>query len=229
MLANLTGEQFGRVLTPKMTGAWLLSRATRELDLDFFVLFSSVLSLWGGLGQAAYTAANSFLDALAATRRSAGLPATVFHWGPWADVGLDERWGRAGRVTVEAAGHVAAVSPRSASMSSSDSSTGSDPRSPCATRVWPEFLAQFSDASPLLPRAGTRRSRNAIAEVAPDETPERRVEIVRSHVGQVLGVDGDIPVSQPLNELGLDSLLAVNLANPAPASPAGARSRRRCS
>jgi surfactin synthase thioesterase subunit/NAD(P)-dependent dehydrogenase (short-subunit alcohol dehydrogenase family) len=210
VLANLTGEQFGRVMRPKMTGAWLLSRDTRQIDLDFFVLFSSVLSLWGGLGQAAYTAANSFLDALAATRRSAGLPATVFHWGPWADVGLDERWGRAGASLWKQRG-TSRLSPRiclDVLLRFLDAERS--PIAVCDTR-WPEFLTQFADAPPFF-RELAPAGRNAVAEVGPDESPDRRVEIVRSHVGQVLGVEGDIPVSQPLNELGLDSLLAVNLA-----------------
>ncbi len=222
VLANLTGEQFGRVLMPKMTGAWLLSRATRKIDLDFFVLFSSVLSLWGGLGQASYTAANSSLDALAATRRSAGLPAMVFHWGPWADVGLDERWGRAGASLWKQRG-TSRLSPQiclDVLLRFLDAE-----RSPivvCDTR-WPEFLAQFSEAPPFF-RELAPAARNTIAEVAPDETPERRVEIVRSHVGQVLGVEGNIPVTPAPQRARPRFTAGGEPGDPAPASPAGARS-----
>jgi surfactin synthase thioesterase subunit len=211
VLANLTREQFERVLRPKVTGAWLVSRDTRELDLDFFVLFSSVLSLWGGLGQAAYTAANSFLDALAALRRSAGLPATVFNWGPWADVGLAERWGRAGASLWKQRG-TSRLSPQiclDALLRFLDGERSQI--AVCDTR-WPDFLTQFSEAPPLF-RELAPAGRDSVAGAELDKTPERLVEIVRSHVGRVLGVDGAIPVSQPLNELGLDSLLAVNLAN----------------
>ena len=105
VLANLTWEQFQRVLMPKIVGAWLLSRCTRALDLDFFVALLFCPEPLGGLGQAAYTAANSFLDALAVFRRAAGLPATVLNWGPWADVGLAERWGAAGAALWKATGH----------------------------------------------------------------------------------------------------------------------------
>jgi acyl transferase domain-containing protein/surfactin synthase thioesterase subunit len=211
VLANLTGNQFERVLRPKVTGAWLLSRATRELDLDFFVLFSSVLSLWGGLGQGAYTAANSFLDALAALRRSAGLPATVFNWGPWGDVGLTERWGRAGISLWKQRG----TSPLSAEVALDILLRFLDGEltqlAVCDTR-WPDFLTQFSEAPPLF-RELVPASRDAVGAAEIGETPERLIEVVRSHVGQVLGMESAVPVSQPLNELGLDSLLAVNLAN----------------
>jgi surfactin synthase thioesterase subunit/NADP-dependent 3-hydroxy acid dehydrogenase YdfG len=211
VLANLTGDQFERVLRPKVTGAWLLSRATRELDLDFFVLFSSVLSLWGGIGQAAYTAANSFLDALADLRRSAGLPATVFNWGPWDDVGRAERWGRAGtslwkqRATSRLSAQICLdVLLRFLEGERSHLAV-------CDTR-WPEFLTQFPDAPPLF-RELAPVGQGAVVTAEMDQSPERLIEAVRSHVGHVLGVEGAIPVSQPLNELGLDSLLAVNLAN----------------
>src|SRR5262249_32251181 len=72
VLANVGWESWQRVLAPKIAGAWLLDRATRGCDLDFFVLFSSVLSLWGAIGQGAYTSANSVVDAFAAFRRAAG-------------------------------------------------------------------------------------------------------------------------------------------------------------
>jgi acyl transferase domain-containing protein/surfactin synthase thioesterase subunit len=211
VLANLTGEQFERVLRPKMTGAWLVSRDTRELDLDFFVLFSSVLSLWGGLGQAAYTAANSFLDTLAALRRAAGLPATVFSWGPWADVGLAERWGRAGTLLWKQRG-TSRLSPQICLDILLRFLDGERLQiAVCDTR-WQDFLTQFSVAPPLF-RELAPAGHEAVVSTETDETPARLIEIVRSHVGRVLGVEGAIPVSQPLHELGLDSLLAVNLAN----------------
>jgi len=211
VLANLTWEQYQRVLAPKIAGAWLLSLGTRALDLDFFVLFSSVLSLWGGLGQAAYTAANSFLDALAAFRRAAGLPATVFNWGPWAVAELGERWGQAGTALWKQRG-TSRLSPEICLDVLLRFLDGERPQLVVCDTRWEDFLGQFSDVPPLFRELAPAAPRTG-AGTGTGEPPEPLVELVRWHVARVLGVDGTIPVSQPLNELGLDSLLAVNLAN----------------
>jgi acyl transferase domain-containing protein/aryl carrier-like protein len=81
-------ERFRRVAAPKVEGAWNLHLQTRPDPLNFFILFSSVTSLFGSPGQSNYTAANAFLDGLAGYRRSLELPALSIHWGTWSEVGL---------------------------------------------------------------------------------------------------------------------------------------------
>ena len=211
VLANLTWEQMQRVLAPKIVGAWLLSRSTRDLNLDFFALFSSVLSLWGAVGQAAYTAANSFLDSLVALRRRAGLPATVFNWGPWADIGPKDRGGATGKAVWKQRG-TARLSPEVYLEVLLRSLNGSRAQlAVCKTR-WSDFVSQFDEVPPLFKElvSGAQRSPASLDALA---APEGLVEVVRSHVSRVLGVGAAIDITQPLNELGLDSLLAVNLTN----------------
>ena len=86
-LTNQTWDRFEEVLWPKILGGWQLHRATAPLDLDLFVLFSSRVGVMGNPGQANHAAANAFLDQLAGHRRALGLPGQAIAWGAWSDIG----------------------------------------------------------------------------------------------------------------------------------------------
>jgi len=75
--------KFRKVISPKAEGAWNLHEATRGIKLDFFVCYSSVSSVLGSAGQSNYAAANAFLDGFVHERRRQGLHGLSVNWGPW--------------------------------------------------------------------------------------------------------------------------------------------------
>jgi NADPH:quinone reductase-like Zn-dependent oxidoreductase/NADP-dependent 3-hydroxy acid dehydrogenase YdfG len=88
LLSQLSEADFEAVLSPKVQGSLNLDELSQGLNLDCFVLFSSVSSLFGNAGQSNYSAANAFMDGLAVQRRSKGLVATSIHWGAFGGVGM---------------------------------------------------------------------------------------------------------------------------------------------
>ena len=87
LLAQLDGDSIARVVGAKLVGAWNLHRETQHLPLTHFVLYASITTAIGNPGQANYVAANAGLEGLAALRRHMGLPATCIAWGPVGDAG----------------------------------------------------------------------------------------------------------------------------------------------
>jgi acyl transferase domain-containing protein/acyl carrier protein len=90
-LVDVDRDALLRVLDPKARGAWNLHEATHKLALDHFVLYSSIAALVGNPTQGSYAAANAFLDALAQLRRASGLAGTSVSWGVLGDVGVATR------------------------------------------------------------------------------------------------------------------------------------------
>ncbi|MDJ0763008.1 MAG: SDR family NAD(P)-dependent oxidoreductase [Myxococcota bacterium] len=88
VLTRLSTDQMKTVLAPKLLGAYCLHEATKNLSLDFFVMFSSLASLIGSPGQGNYAAANAWLDGFAHFRKALGLTATSVNWGAWLGVGM---------------------------------------------------------------------------------------------------------------------------------------------
>ena len=205
VIENLTSEIMDEVLQAKIAGAWTLHRATIAIDLDFFVLFSSIASLWGAGGQAAYAAANSFLNSLAHYRRTHGLPATVFNWGPWEDLAAAGRWGRV-TDTMWKQRATDRLENQEALNVMLGLRTGGPTQVAVIETRWAAFASQFATVPPLYyelvkPSGASEEEGGGSLESA-----------IRRHAAVVLGLS-TIDTKQPLNEQGLDSLLAITLAN----------------
>ncbi len=224
VVGELDWERFERVAQPKVTGAWLLHRHTLEFELDFFVLHSTVLSLIGSAGQANYTAANAFLDALGSHRRVLGLPATVINWTAWAEAGLATTAGRRNEEAWRAMG-LAYLPPDDGVELFARLMDPPVEHAAVAIADWPRYVRQFGRRPALYAHLAPEAPAAATANVPAADPParphdpglhERRiafVERVRQQVAEQMGFDEPIDSHRPLSELGLDSLMSVNVAS----------------
>ncbi|SNT60752.1 Acyl transferase domain-containing protein, partial [Actinacidiphila glaucinigra] len=217
VIASLDQERLSGVLHPKVDAAWNLHQLTQDMDLSAFVLFSSAAGVFGGAGQANYAAANVFLDALAAHRRSQGLAATSLAWGLW-DGGMAGEVARSGRGGVDAL-------TEEEGLALFD--TANATQAPVLVPMKLDLAALRAQAgSGMLPpllsglvRVPTRRAAKAgsaaagklarqLAALPQDERAEAVLDVVRGEVAGVLGhgsVD-QVPADRAFKELGFDSL-----------------------
>jgi len=87
LATELDGSNIAAILEPKLAGAVNLDQLTRDDPLELFLMFSSATTLLGAPGQGVYVAANLALEALARQLRAAGRPALTVGWGPIEDTG----------------------------------------------------------------------------------------------------------------------------------------------
>ncbi len=224
LAANLSTEQIRRVLAPKILGASHLDRLTRGKPLDFFVLYSSATTLFGNPGQASYVAANCFLEGLARSRRAEGLPATCIAWGPIGDVGYLARHpavkesllARMGSVAIESD---AALSVLEQAILENDSGAGvlefswRSLRRHLPTAGAPRFEELGTQSDEIPANGDRRRELKALArEMSAEELLALVGEVLRREVGEILRIPPDrLEARQPLRELGMDSLMGMEL------------------
>ncbi|MBI3928665.1 MAG: type I polyketide synthase [Armatimonadetes bacterium] len=216
---NLTRERLEGVFRAKIHGAWNLHLATLRQPLDFFILFSSNAAWFGAAGQGNYAASNTFLDSLAHHRRGLGLPALTVNWGPLGDVGYLARnpgvaaWLESGgskmitsAQALEALEKALRVNPTQVGVMNAD---------------W-TLLLKAMRGKPV-PRfesllASTRDSgETGLHHLEGLETGERRTALhplVMAQVARVLGTQPQrLDASQSLIDMGLDSLMSLQLRN----------------
>ncbi len=216
-LSNQSWPQMTDVLRPKLA-AWNLHRASTELPLDWFVLFSSASAVLGTPGQANYSAANAFLSALAAFRRSRGLPATSIEWGTWGEVGMAARNGdrrRFERMGLRLMAPAQALNALEQILSRDASNTVA------ISAEWPLLARHLGgNGVPLLledlvaaPQARKNETGvlDRIRELPAEQRRGELTDFLRREVMSVLGMNGPPESSASLFELGMDSLLVVEL------------------
>jgi NADPH:quinone reductase-like Zn-dependent oxidoreductase/SAM-dependent methyltransferase/acyl carrier protein len=222
-LAALTPERMRTVLGPKAHGGWLLHQATREMKLDCFVMFSSVSSIFGNPAQGNYSAANAFLDSLAHHRKALGLPALSVNWGVLGGEGFVARNERVADFLARQG--TIAISPGEATaLLESFLRAGSAQAISIRVdwRKWRQFFRGMQE-NPFLERifaaleneesvGATNNWRSRIDAASPAEKQAVICQAVREAVGSVLRVKADsLRDDQPLTDLGLDSLMGVEI------------------
>lgn len=217
------------VLQPKVVGGWLLHQLLADQPLDFFVSFSSISALIGVLaeGLGSYGAANAFLDALAHDRRAQGLPALSVNWGPWEQLGLAARANRTDRLSSRG---VDSIPPQAGLEILGQLMAQGVTQMAVLPIRWKEWMDSYPTASQspffselsvesAIPVTKAERSpddlnRSDLMALPLAERHQRLEGYLRQQVARVLKLPvSKLDMAQPINSMGLDSLMAVELKN----------------
>ncbi|QKV96311.1 SDR family NAD(P)-dependent oxidoreductase [Streptomyces sp. NA02950] len=227
VIGSLSPEHIERVMRPKLDAAWHLHELTADADLSAFVLFSSVAALIGSPGQGNYASANATLDALAASRRAVGLPATSLAWGLWSEAaGMAAQLGQGELARLERMGAKALTTELGLGLF--DEALSSDAallapvrldtavlRAQARAGAVPAVLRGLAPVPARRVDTTTVSLRDRLAGVAAEDREPIILDLVRGQVAAVLGhaSAADIEPERAFQEIGFDSLGAVDLRN----------------
>ena len=226
VLLHLDAARLSHALSAKTVGLAHLHEQTRGLPLDFFIGFSSMTALTGSSAQGAYVAANSYMDALMQARRAQGLPGLSVGWGPWAQAGMAARLDDRQSQRLARQG-IAALPPDEALDALERVAAGAPAHIGIMNVDWPAFFRQAPGAvdHPLFaalrppPEQTTAKTTGAggwtarLLQAPPASRRTLLAGLIRDEIIRVVGGSNGTPIAprQPLFDLGLDSLMAVDL------------------
>ena len=220
LAADIDVAHVHRVLHPKIGGAIALDTLTRDDPIELFLVFSSATTVIGAPGQGAYVAANTALEALVRQRRAAGRPGLAVAWGPIEDAGyLAERpdtlaslGRRLGAKPIQAeqalAGLTAMIGSGLPTVAFAETNWAE------ARRLLPILSApMFSEnLGKISPTAVDQSLPDRLAALEPEEALAQLKTIVAEEAATILRLPaGSIDPLRPLSEVGMDSLMAVEL------------------
>lgn len=224
LLDEQTPDRLAKVMAPKIAGGRVLDRLTRARKLDHFVLYSSVTTLFGNPGQAAYVAANAWLEALAAERRGLGLAGQAIAWGPISDAGYLSRNDTLGdTLKMQLGGSMLNTQDALTALGDILHAPDSAPCEVVAPVKWGRLARDLALVrSPLFANVDTRGETSGGAETldivtlikseGPAGAQKRILEVLRAQAGEILRQPkAEVDPTKPLMEMGFDSLLAVSL------------------
>jgi len=220
LLGALDAERFARALHPKLGGANALDRLTRGDDIGLFLLFSSVTTAFGNPGQGNYVAANAAIEAIAERRHAAGLPALAVQWGPIGDAGYLARETQVSDMLSRQLGSAHLTAQEALDTLPTLLAAGI-PVIGMATIRWASLRRQLPlMASPLFAEMGGAAADEAaevdlkalLADCSPDEARDKVSALLVEEVARIMKLAVDrVEPQRPLAELGMDSLMAVEL------------------
>ena len=230
-LAGQNAERFRKVIAPKALGAWNLHRLDQELKLNLksFALFSSSASFMGPRTQASYAAANAFLDELALCRRRLGLPALSVNFGAFRGTGM--AWRSVNPEILSRIG-IGSFTPKDGFAVMEDLLSRGESRGAVLDMDWEKYGAVLGEdrlpgiirhlcsgspeASFAAPSAGEER-RDEVPAASGSALPASSgsvKEAVLLKAASILRVEpGSLDPDASLIEMGIDSLLALDLFN----------------
>ncbi|MBI1248546.1 aminotransferase class I/II-fold pyridoxal phosphate-dependent enzyme [bacterium] len=224
-LPQQSWKRFEKVMSAKVDGSWCLHQLTRELPLDYFVCFSSIAAMIGSPGQANYAAANAFMDSLCVHRKAEGLPALSINWGPWSGGGMAQS-ADARRLAGIGLGMIA---PQQGLLALEELLPTSHANVGVFPVEWAKFLKQFGrNKHPRLldelakihrqERSTASAAGGSLRERLQSADEEKRASMIADYVtdqaAKTLGIStSQLDRAKPLAEMGLDSLMGIELKN----------------